>query len=85
MGDAGGVCAYGGVGDVRRGEEECVGEDPDGEHVTDGGESVCCVIEEGCGSPLVSGVALDGELWIGFVWMESDFKEDEEEGVDDAE
>lgn len=76
---------YGGVGEVRRGE--CVGEDLDGEHVTDGGESVFCVIEEGC-SPFVSGVVLDGELWTGLAWMESDFKEDEEgdktEGVEDA-
>lgn len=72
---------YSGVGEVRRGEGECVGEEPDGEHGTDGGESVCCVTEERCGccSPFVSGVALDGELWTGFVWMESDFKEDEEE------
>lgn len=92
MGDAGGVCVYGGVGEVRRGEGECVGEDLDGEHVTDGGESVWCVTEEGCGccSPLVSGGALDGELWTGLAWMESDFKEDEEEdkieeGVEDAE
>lgn len=84
------MCAYGGVGEVRRGEGECVGEELDEEHVIDGGESVCCVIEEGCCSPLVSEGALDGELWAGFVWMESDFKEDEEEdeteeGVDDAE
>lgn len=89
MGDGGGVCVYGGVGDVRRGDGECVGEELD---VTDGGESVWCVIEEGCGcwSPLVSGVTLDGELWTDCVWMESDFKEGEEEdetegGVDDAE
>lgn len=92
MGDAGGVCVYGGVGEVRRGDGVRVGEELDGEHVTDGGESVCCVIEDGCGccSPLVSGAALDGELWTGLVWMESDFKEDEEddeteEGVKDAE
>lgn len=83
---------YGGVGEVRRGEGECVGEDMEDEQVTDGGESVCCVREEGCGccSPLVSGVALDGELWTVLVWKESDFKEDEEdvkteEGVEDAE
>ncbi len=75
------MCAYGGVGEVRRGEGECVGEGMEREQVTDGGESVCCVIEEGCGccSPLVSGVALDGELWAVLVWMESDFKEDEED------
>lgn len=80
---------YGGVGEVRRGEGECVGEDLDGEHVTDGGESVCCVIEDGCRccSPLGSGVTLDRELWTGLVWMESDFKEEDktEEGVEDAE
>lgn len=53
---------------------------------------MCCVIEEewGCCNPLVSAVALDGELWTGLVWMESDFKEAEEEdeteeGVKDAE
>ncbi len=53
----------------------------EGEQVTDGRESVCCVIEEGCEccSPLVSGVSLDGELWAVLVWMESDFKEDDEE------
>lgn len=86
MGDAGGVCVYGGVGEVRRGEGECVGEVLDGERVTDGGESVFCVIEEGCRccSPLVSGVALDGELWTGLVLIESE-EDKTEEGVEDAE
>lgn len=81
---------YGRVGDVRSGEGECVGEDLDGEYVTDGGESVCFVIDGGCGccSPLISGVALDGEFWTELVWMDSDFKEEEDEaenGVEDAE
>ena len=83
MGEAGGVCVYGGVGEVRRGEGECVGEELELEgKVTDGGESVCCVIDEECGwcSPLVRALVLHGTLWIGLVWMESDFKEDEEEG-----
>ena len=58
--------------------------------MTDGGESVCCVIEGcGCCSPLVRGVALEEEFRTGFVWLESDFKEDEEdeteEGAEDAE
>lgn len=79
---------YGGVGDVRRGEGECVGEELGGEHVIDGGERVCCVIEEGCGccSPLVSGVALgSAELWTGLVWMESDFKDEEDDETEEGE
>lgn len=87
MGDAGGVCACSGVGELRRGEGERVGEELDEELVMGGGESVCCVtVGCGCCSPLVSGEALDGELWTGLVWMESDFKEDEvEDKVEDAE
>lgn len=72
------------MGEVRRGEGECVGEDLDVEHVTDGGERVCCVTEDGwrCCIPLGSGVTLDGELWTELVRMESDLLE---EGVEDAE
>lgn len=42
MGEAGGVCVYGGVGEVRR-EGECVGDEDelDGEQVTDGRDSEC--------------------------------------------
>lgn len=66
MGDAGGVCVYGGVGDIRRGDGECVGEELDEEHEMVGGERVCCVTEEGCCSPLVSGADLDWiEFWTG--------------------
>lgn len=81
---------YGGVGEVRRGEGDCVGEELE-EQVTDGGESECCVMEEcECCSPLVRELVLDGELWTVLVWMESDFKDNEEveesgEGVEDAE
>lgn len=81
---------YSGVGEVRQRDGECVGEKPHGEHVADGGDSVCCVTEERCCSPFVCAVARDGELCTGLVWMESDFKEDKEEDeteerVDDTE
>lgn len=83
MGDGGGVCVYGGVGEERSGEGGCVGdvEELDGEYVRDGGESVCCVLEGGCVccSPLVSGAALDRESWTGIVWLDSAFKEEDEE------
>lgn len=90
MGDAGGVWEYGGVGEAWRGDGECVGEDLDGEHVIDGGESVCCMMVEGCRccSPLGSGVTLDGELWTGLVMVGSGFKDEEGdkiEGVEDGE
>lgn len=70
---------YGGVGEVQKGDVDCVGEDlGDG---TTGGERVCCAREEGgeCCSPLVSGVVLAGELWGGLLWMESDL-ENEKDG-----
>lgn len=41
MGDAGGVCVYGGVGELRRGEWDGDEEGLDKEHVTDGTVSVC--------------------------------------------
>lgn len=81
---------YGGVGEVRKGDRECVGEVLDGEQLTEGGESVYCVIEKGCDccNPLVRGVILDVKLWIGSEWIDSDLKDEEEEtvlGEEDAE
>lgn len=89
MGDAGGVCVYGGVGEEQSGEGGCVGdvEELHGEYVRDGGERVCCVLEGGCVccSPLVRGEALDGEFWTGIAWLDSAFKEEDEEEEVEAE
>lgn len=69
---------YGGVAKVGRGEEDCIGEDLEGEHVIDGGGSKCCVVEAcRCCSPLGSGESLDGEVWIELAMLESGFKDED--------
>lgn len=70
---------YGGVGEALRGDGECVGEDLEGQHVADGGESVCCVIVEACRccSPLESRESLDGVVWMGLAMLESCFEDED--------